>query len=79
VFAVEDEGTGIAEEHLERLGEPFFTTKPTGSGMGLGVFLARSVAERLGGNLTFNSRLGRGTTALLRVPFSEATREAAPT
>jgi two-component system sensor histidine kinase RegB len=78
LFAVQDEGTGIAEEHLERLGEPFFTTKPTGSGMGLGVFLARAVAERLGGNLTFNSRLGRGTTALLSVPFSEAAREAAP-
>jgi len=72
-FAVEDQGTGIAEADLERLGEPFFTTKPTGTGMGLGVFLARSVAERLGGGLTFESQLGRGTVARLSVSLAAAT------
>ena len=77
LFAIEDHGTGIAEAHLDRLGEPFFTTKPTGSGMGLGIFLARDVAERLGGELTFDSQFGRGTIAFLKVPFSQATREAA--
>lgn len=75
LFAIHDEGTGIAEANLDRLGEPFFTTKPTGSGMGLGVFLARAVAERLGGGLTFESQLGRGTVARLSLPLSHATRE----
>jgi two-component system sensor histidine kinase RegB len=74
LFAIHDEGTGIAEADLDRLGEPFFTTKPTGGGMGLGVFLARAVAERLGGGLTFESQLGRGTIARLTVPLSLATR-----
>jgi two-component system sensor histidine kinase RegB len=78
LFAVEDQGAGIAEEHLDRLGEPFFTTKPTGKGMGLGIFLARDVAERLGGELTFDSQLGRGTIALLRVPLARATGEVVP-
>jgi two-component system sensor histidine kinase RegB len=77
VFAIEDKGTGIANTDMDRLGEPFFTTKPTGSGMGLGVFLARAVAERLGGGLTFESEVGRGTVARLSVPLSHATRAAA--
>ena len=77
LFAIEDQGTGIAEADLDRLGEPFFTTKPTGAGMVLGVFLARAVAERLGGGLTFESQVGRGTVARLSVPLSLATREEA--
>jgi two-component system sensor histidine kinase RegB len=77
VFAIEDQGTGIAEADLDRVGEPFFTTKPTGGGMGLGVFLARAVAERLGGGLAFESQLGRGTIARLSVSLSHATREGA--
>jgi two-component system sensor histidine kinase RegB len=77
LFAIEDQGTGIAEADLDRVGEPFFTTKPTGGGMGLGVFLARAVAERLGGRLTFESKLGRGTIARLSVSLSHATREEA--
>jgi two-component system sensor histidine kinase RegB len=77
LFAIEDKGTGIAHTDMDRLGEPFFTTKPAGSGMGLGVFLARAVAERLGGGLTFESEVGRGTVARLSVPLSHATRDAA--
>lgn len=65
---VVDHGEGMAPDVLARVGEPFFTTKPTGRGMGLGVFLARSVAERLGGALHHESALGQGTTATLRLP-----------
>jgi two-component system sensor histidine kinase RegB len=80
VFAVEDQGTGIPAANLERLGEPFFTTKPTGTGMGLGVFLARAVAERLGGSLRVDSKLGRGTVAVLTLPLEApgAPREPPP-
>lgn len=65
---VRDHGHGMDPATLRRAGEPFFTTKPTGSGMGLGVFLARAVAERLGGTLQLDSTPGSGTTATLTLP-----------
>jgi len=67
-FAVCDEGPGMTADVLERAVEPFFTTKPAGRGMGLGLFLARSIAERLGGRLVLESRVGAGTTAVLELP-----------
>jgi two-component system sensor histidine kinase RegB len=67
-FEVKDRGRGIAPELLGRIGEPFFTTKAAGQGMGLGVFLARAVVERLGGDLVFDSQFGAGTSAILRLP-----------
>jgi two-component system sensor histidine kinase RegB len=67
-FDVEDHGSGIAADILERLGEPFFTTKPTGEGMGLGVFLARAFAERWDGRLAIDSVTGRGTRATIEIP-----------
>jgi two-component system sensor histidine kinase RegB len=66
-LAVQDDGPGIPADVLERVGEPFYTTRPAGRGMGLGVFLARTVAERLGGTLHLDST-ARGTTAALTVP-----------
>jgi two-component system sensor histidine kinase RegB len=65
---VEDQAGGMPPEVLARAGEPFFTTKPPGRGMGLGIFLARAVAERLGGSLTLRSSPGLGTTATLELP-----------
>jgi two-component system sensor histidine kinase RegB len=68
-FTVVDSGSGMSPETLNRLGEPFFTTKAPGEGMGLGIFLARIFAERLGGNLAFDSVIGRGTKAILELPL----------
>lgn len=68
VFEVADHGSGIAPEILGRVGEPFFTTKPTGKGMGLGIFLARAIVERLGGELSIGSTPGAGTTATVSLP-----------
>jgi two-component system sensor histidine kinase RegB len=65
---IEDQGTGMAPEVLARVGEPFFSTKPTGSGMGLGLFLARTFAEQLGGELRVDSHLGEGTSVQLILP-----------
>ncbi len=67
---VVDVGVGIDADVLARVGEPFFTTKPPGRGMGLGLFLARAVAERLGGGLSIESTRGRGTTVHVRVPVA---------
>ena len=69
---VADQGCGMDEEVQRRATEPFFTTRPDGEGMGLGLFLARSVVERLDGSLEIQSETGRGTTTTLRLPF-EAT------
>jgi two-component system sensor histidine kinase RegB len=65
---VEDHGSGMAPEVLARVGEPFFSTKPTGSGMGLGLFLARTFTEQLGGELRVDSHLGQGTKVELSWP-----------
>jgi two-component system sensor histidine kinase RegB len=66
-FRIEDRGPGMTPEVAERAGEPFFTTKGR-HGMGLGLFLARSVAEQLGGKLELESRSGAGTRATLFLP-----------
>jgi two-component system, sensor histidine kinase RegB len=68
-LAVRDEGHGMSEETLRHAGEPFFTTKEPGAGMGLGVFLVRTLAERLGGRLTFESVPLGGTIAALELPL----------
>jgi len=65
---VVDRGTGMAPDHLARAGEPFFTTKPPGAGTGLGLFVARSTIEQLGGTLGLTSEPGRGTTATVILP-----------
>lgn len=67
-FEVLDSGAGIAMDARERVGEPFFTTKPAGRGLGLGVFLARAFAEKMGGELVLSARPEGGTMARLTVP-----------
>jgi two-component system, sensor histidine kinase RegB len=71
-IAVVDHGAGIPRELLARVGEPFFTTKTPGAGMGLGVFLAKAFVDRLGGTLTIESAVGRGTEVTLAIPRLEA-------
>lgn len=67
-ISVVDHGVGMDEATLARAGEPFFTTRPTGEGQGLGLFVARGFAEQLGGQLLLESGPGRGTTATLVLP-----------
>ncbi len=67
-FEILDRGGGIPEHARARIGEPFFTTKPAGRGLGLGVFLARAFAERMGGELTLLARPEGGTLARLSLP-----------
>ena len=72
VLEVRDYGMGMSADVLSRAGEPFFTTKAPGDGMGLGLFLARAVVERAGGSVTLDSVPGAGTTAALVLPFMPA-------
>ncbi len=65
-FKVVDNGRGIAPEILERLFEPFFTTRNEGTGLGLAI--VREVAQIHGGDVTVQSKLGAGSTFSLRLP-----------
>jgi two-component system sensor histidine kinase RegB len=74
-FVIQDEGRGMSQATLRRAGEPFYTTKEAGQGLGLGLFLARAFAERCGGSLSLRS--DHGTTAILELPATPARIEAA--
>jgi two-component system sensor histidine kinase RegB len=71
-IAIRDSGPGMEAEVLRRVGEPFFTTKDPGAGMGLGIYLARSIIERLGGSLDIDSKPGSGTCVHVRLPFRDS-------
>lgn len=71
-ITVEDRGSGISPELLARVGEPFFTTKEPGRGLGLGVFLARTFFESYGGGLRLESTPGQGTRVLAHLPRERA-------
>ena len=62
---VQDTGFGMDAATLARATEPFFTTKPVGQGTGLGLSMARTYAEQVGGTLDIDSRPGLGTTVTL--------------
>jgi two-component system NtrC family sensor kinase len=68
IVSVSDDGTGIPAQYLDRVTEPFFTTKEPGRGMGLGLAVATSIVERYGGELTFSAR-NPGTIAVVTLPL----------
>jgi PAS domain S-box-containing protein len=70
VIEVRDRGSGIAPEHRDLIFEPFFTTKPEEDheGVGLGLSVSRSMVEAMGGSITFETTLGKGTTFIVRLP-----------
>ncbi len=67
-IAVADRGDGMGSDILARAGEPFFSTRGPGKGMGLGLFLTRTLFDSLGGQLELVSTLGVGTTASVYLP-----------
>jgi two-component system sensor histidine kinase RegB len=68
VLEIRDRGTGLSSEAQARAGEAFFSTKA--KGFGLGLFLARAVADRLGGTLTLRDRATGGATTCLTLPLA---------
>ncbi len=68
VAEVEDTGSGIPPENLNRIFEPGFTTKDGRIGMGLGLLIVRQIVERHGGRITVHSQLGTGTCFTVQLP-----------
>ena len=71
-ICVTDAGTGIPEEILRRVCEPFFTTKAVGQGTGLGLAMVFGLAQQSKGRLVIESEVGRGTRVELALPFAAA-------
>ncbi len=71
VISVEDTGTGIAPENLQRLFKPFFTTKPVGVGTGLGLSICHGLVTAMGGRIEVSSEVGKGTTFRVFMPVAE--------
>ena len=67
-LVVRDDGSGIADENLDRIFDPLFTTRATRGGTGLGLALARGVVEAHGGAIEVSSRESEGTAVLVRLP-----------
>lgn len=72
IIHVHDNGTGIAPEIIPRIFQPFFTTKPTGEGTGLGLAVVHGIMKAHGGHITVSSAPGAGTTFTLSFPFHNA-------
>lgn len=78
VVSISDTGPGIPTDALERIFEPFYTTKPAGVGTGLGLSTSREIIRRLGGELLAESKPGEGATFVVFIPRAgpEAIRSA---
>jgi CheY-like chemotaxis protein len=77
-IAIQDQGVGIPAEHIEKIFDPYFSTKGKGTrkGTGLGLSISRSIIARHGGDITVCSRVGIGTTFHVLLPASEAPADA---
>ena len=72
---VEDSGCGIPPSHLDKLFNPFFTTKPEGQGTGLGLSISFGIAQEHGGTLSASSTEGDGSTFTLALPINPVTKD----
>ncbi len=75
-ISIRDHGSGMSNEQIRRAGEPFFTTKEPGLGMGLGLFLTRNVIQRLEGEIVLESKVGQGTMVQVRLPLASESTDA---
>lgn len=72
---VEDSGCGIPPSHLDKLFNPFFTTKPEGQGTGLGLSISFGIAQEHGGTLSATSTEGDGSTFTLALPINPVSKD----
>ncbi len=72
---ISDNGPGIPEENLQKIFDPFYTSKDVGKGSGLGLFIAHDIIESHGGTLSVDSRVNEGTTFIIWLPGRADTNE----
>jgi len=71
IISVSDTGTGMDEYTLENIFNPFFTTKPSGKGTGLGLYITYSEVQKMDGTLKVESSLGKGSTFTITLPNTD--------
>jgi two-component system, NtrC family, sensor kinase len=69
MLCIADSGSGIPPEVLDKIFDPFFTTKPVGKGTGLGLSICYSIIQRLGGRISVESSIGKGTRFDIFLPL----------
>ena len=69
IVQIEDNGLGIPSKHLSKLTDPFFTTKEVGQGIGLGLYIASKILNKLNGSIKFDSEDHEGTTVIISIPI----------
>jgi signal transduction histidine kinase len=67
-ISIADNGTGIPDKLLDKIFQPFFTTKPAGQGTGLGLSLSYDIVRAAGGELKVETRQGEGTRFVVSLP-----------
>jgi signal transduction histidine kinase len=67
-ITVEDNGSGIPQKVLDKIFQPFFTTKPTGEGTGLGLSLSYDIIKAHGGQIKVETDEGKGTKFIIQLP-----------
>ncbi len=72
VLEVSDDGSGIAPDNVDKIFQPFFTTKPVGQGTGMGLSVVYGIVRGWGGNIEVKSTVGKGTTISMRVPLASS-------
>lgn len=70
-ISIKDNGTGIPADIKEKIFQPFFTTKPTGQGTGLGLSLSYDIIKAHGGEVLVNSEVGKGTEFIIKIPIMQ--------
>ncbi len=70
-ISVRDNGNGIPQKVLDKIFQPFFTTKPTGQGTGLGLSLSYDIVKAHGGELKVETKEGEGSEFIIHLPVRE--------
>jgi two-component system NtrC family sensor kinase len=67
--SIKDDGPGISEGQQRKVFDPFFTTKSSGKGTGLGLWVSYNIIEKMGGTITLDSEVGKGSTFTVQIPL----------
>jgi signal transduction histidine kinase len=68
IIKIRDDGKGIEEKELNKIFDPFYSTKPVGEGTGLGLSISYGIVEKHNGLILVESEAGKGTTFTIKIP-----------